>query len=152
MISIDLSKTPSLRFLIYLLALFPGLFFLLSIAVGDPQLAKTNIEQVDQVHPFPSYGLLLILVGSGFVIGEAFVLLSWLVVTVLTAIYRALSAAFRKLFGGARINMWFAKVQGIPLNKNLAVRILGRLIFLARGGQTDSEDAQAIRFCLAAAT
>jgi hypothetical protein len=78
MINVDLSKATSPRFFVYLLALFPGLFFLLSVVVGNPQLAKAAIQQMNGVYPFPPYGLLLILVGSGFVIGDALILFSWL--------------------------------------------------------------------------
>jgi hypothetical protein len=152
MINLDLSKAPSLRILIYLLALIPGLFFLLCLAVGDPRLAKTTIEQIDGVYPVSPFGLLLILAGSGLVIGQAFILLSWLVESVLAAIYRALRAAFRKLFGGQRLYRWVASHQRIPPAKTgIAIRALQELHLRARGGRGDSEYAGALRLCLAAA-
>jgi len=151
MISFDLSKAPSLRFFVYLLALFPGLFFLLSVAVGNPQLAKTTIQQIAAVYSFPPYGLLLILVGSGFVIGQGIVLLSWLIEMILANAYRAPGAAFRKLFGAQWLYRWFGKHQGIPPNPSFVIRTLGKLIFLARAGELDPLDARAVRWCLAAA-
>lgn len=153
MINIDLSKVPSLRLLVYLLALIPGLFFLFSVAAGNPQVAKTTIQQINGVYPVPPFGLLLIFVGAGFVIGQALILLSWLIELTLTGIYRTPRAVFRMIFGQLWLYKWFGRHQKIPPAKSsLGVRTLGKLIFLARVDKPDPPDARAVRWCLAAAT
>lgn len=152
MISIDLSKMTPPRFLVYLLSLIPGLFFLFSVTLGNPGLTKTNIEQIEWVYPLPPYALLLVLVGSGFVIGQAFVQLSWLIEQVLAGLYCLSSATFRKLFGGHRFYRWFAEYQEMPQKTNFRVRALRKLMILATSPGLDTPDAQAVRWCLAAAT
>lgn len=152
MISIDLSKAPSLRILLYLLALLPGVFFLSSVAFAAPQLAKVAIENIKGVYPFAPYALFLIFLGMGFVVGQAFIVLSWLTETILFALYRLPRASFRNVFGGNALYRWFGKHQGMPPRRDFATRAIGKLIFLARGTQVDSSDAQAMRWCLMAAT
>ena len=157
MISLDLSKTPSVRLFVYLLALFPGLFFLLSVALGDPELARTAIKEIEGIHPTPSYVLLVLLLGCGLAIGEAFVLVAWIVQMVLANLYRASRAAcrtvFRKSLGGPKVYSWFGNFQGMPPKQTRLVRFVGKMIFLARAtGKSPSQDEISVRFCLSAAT
>lgn len=147
-----MSKMSTPRALIYLLALFPGLFFLSSVAVGNPQLARTTIEGIKGIYPFASYALVVIFVGTGFVFGQGLVLSAWLAELVIFSAVRLPRIAYRGLFGSNWLYKWFAKRQGTPPSTNRAVRALGKMIFLARSVPTDSTDAKAVRFCLAAAT
>jgi len=151
MVQVDLSKVSAPRFLVYLLSLFPGLFFLVSVGLGNPQLAKTAIDRIYEVHHFPAYSFWFLLVGSGFVIGQAFVLLSWLIEVILAGVYRAPRAVFRKVLGGLWLYRWFGKFQGIPPRRTRTVRALGWLIFRARVGDADPEGARRARACLGAA-
>jgi hypothetical protein len=54
-----------------------------------------------------------------------------LIVMVLTGIYRAPRAAFRKLFGEQWLYNWFGRHQGMPPKTSVAFRTLGKLIFPA---------------------
>jgi hypothetical protein len=152
MIHLDLSKPPSLRLFVYLLALFPGLFFLMSIALGNPPLAKSAIQQVAGIYPFSPYVLALILVGAGFAIGQAASLLAWLIELALIGLYHLPRVAFRKIFGGTWLYVWFAKFQGMPPKNTFVVRTLGKIIQSARMEPPDTAEARAMRFCLMAAT
>ena len=152
MIHLDLSKPPSLRLFVYLLALLPGIFFLTSVALGNPPLGKSAIQQISGIYPFPSYGLVLILLGVGFAIGEAVTILSWLIELVLIGVCRLPPAAFRKLFGGQRLYIFFGKYQGVPPKNTVIIRILWKLIQAARTQPPDTQEAKSVRFCLVAAT
>lgn len=151
MINIDLSKTPSLRFFVYLLALIPGLFFLVSAAFGDPAQAEAVIRLVTHLYAFPSYVLLFLAFGSAFVIGQTFVLSSWMLEMFSTALVRLPKAAFRKIFGANWLYRWFGKHQGVPPKRTIFVKVLSRLILLARTMDADPADARAVRTCLGAA-
>lgn len=151
MINIDLSKTPSLRFLVYLLALIPGLFFLASIALGNPVLGGALTKELAKVYSLPQYAALFLALGSGFVFGQAFVLLSWMIETFLITLVRLPKAIFRKAFGANWLYRWFGKYQGIPPKRTIPVRILSRLIFSARAMDADPADARVVRACLGAA-
>jgi hypothetical protein len=157
MINIDLSKMPSLRFLTYLLSLFPGLFFLLSVAIADPASSKPIITEIESLYSVPPYGLLVMLLGAGFVCGHAITTLAWFLEMLLVSTYlfirRVLRSLLRWTLAGQKVYEWFSKYQGIPPRRNLFVRNLGRLIMLARTlhETPDSPDLQAVRWCLHAA-
>ena len=151
MINIDLSKTPSLRFFVYLLALVPGLFFLVSVALGNPSLAEALIKETGHLYPIPPYAALFLSLGAAFVIGQAFVLSSWMLETALTILIRLPKAVFRRVFGANWLYRWFGKHQGMPPNRTLFIRALGKLIFFARMTDINPADARAVRACLGAA-
>jgi uncharacterized membrane protein YciS (DUF1049 family) len=152
MINIDLSKTPALRYFVYLHSFFPGLFFLVSVAIGNPGFARFMINRVEAVHPISPYALLALLLAAGFVIGQAIVLLAWLIETTLAFFYRLPKKIHRKLFGNRRVYVWFAKLQGMPPKTTRLIRLVGRVIFSARGDEPYSEDSKATWYCLTAAT
>lgn len=152
MINIDLSKTPSLRFFVYLLALIPGLFFLVSIALGNPLLAEGLIKEVGHLYPVPPYLALFLSLGSAFVIGQAFVLSSWLLAWLLTTLIRLPKAVFRKVFGANWLYRWWGKHQAIPPKRTaLFVRTLRGLNMFARKVDADPADARLVRMCLGVA-
>ncbi|MDE3063454.1 MAG: hypothetical protein KGJ51_10385 [Acidobacteriota bacterium] len=152
MINIDLSKAPSLRFALYLLSIIPGLLFLVSIALGNPRMASAVIDDVEKLYPgSPTYVALFLLLGSAFVIGQAFVLSAWLLETCITSLIRLPRAVFGKVFGAQWLYMWFGKYQGVPPKRTVAVRALGRMIFLARTMGSEPADARVVRTCLGAA-
>ncbi len=91
MINVDLSKGLYLRPLLYLLALFPGLFFLLSFALADPWTAKQIVGELSGVFSLPLYALSLILTGAGLVVGEAFILVAWALEMAISAILKAVT-------------------------------------------------------------
>lgn len=156
MIHVDLSKTPSLRAFVYLLALFPGMIFLSSVALGNPALAGAAVEQVRKIYPFPPYGLAIVLLGAAFVIGQGFILFCWMLEMLLRALYQVARAgllkALRRVFCRQQFSQWFAKYQGVPPRTSLSVRVLNKLMALASVGPTTSPEAQAAWSCLVAAT
>ncbi|MGA2338928.1 MAG: hypothetical protein ABSF75_03455 [Terracidiphilus sp.] len=152
MINIDLSKGLYLRPLLYLLALFPGLFFLLSVALADPGHAKLIIGDLTGIVSLPLYALSLILAGAGLIIGEAFILVAWTLEMALAVLYKAPRAIFRKLLGAQRVCRWFASIQGVPPKQNTSQRLLSRWIMAARtDGDDQSPDAKAAWWCVIAA-
>src|ERR1700734_1964217 len=151
MIHIDLSKVSAPRFLVYLLSLFPGLFFFLSVGAGNPQLAKATIDRIYEVHHFPAYSFWFLLVGSGFVVGQAFVLLAWLVEMILTGAYCTPQTLFRMVFGARWLSRWFVRVRGVPPRRTWAVRVLGWCIYRATRPASDPQHARRARSCLGAA-
>jgi hypothetical protein len=152
MIHVDLSKVSSLRPLVYMLALFPGLFFLVSVALGNPCLAKAAIQQVEEVNPLPPYALLILLLVSALVIGQAFVLASWILEMLIIFVIRLPKATFRKIFAANWIGRWLAKHQAAPPGKSpLPVRAVAKLNFLAYSMDADPADARVVRGCLGAA-
>ena len=152
MLSIDLTKAFSHRFLVYLLALFPGSFFLMSIAMGNPILAKGIISRLEGIYPIPAFALSLLLLGSAFFIGMTFVILSRLLELLLSGFFLLGRFAYRKLLGTQAVYVWFGKFQGTPPKATLVSRVVGKLIFLARAGEIDTPDRKSVRWCLAAAT
>lgn len=152
MINIDLSKAaPSLRLLIYLLSMIPGLFFLVSVALGDPVLAGKVIKEVGSIYPVPPYVALCLSLGSALVIGHTFVLLAWMLEMILISLFRMLKPAFRRLFGAKWLYEWHGRNQGIPPKQTPFFRILGTLIRVARAPRFDHPDAVRVRACLGAA-
>jgi hypothetical protein len=76
MIKIDVSNVIPKRLGTYLLGIIPGLLFELSIAFGDPHLARQMIDRAKQIYPFQPYGLLILFVASCLVVGQTFFALS----------------------------------------------------------------------------
>lgn len=156
MIHIDLSKPGSLRSLIYLLGLFPGLFFLSSVAVGNALLAQTAVAHLKTVYPFPPYGLALILMGLALLIGQATILLSWMIDMLLRVLYRILrflmSKLVQKVVAWKGFVNWFAKFQGNPPKHPLIARLVGKLMAFPIAKSIPDQQTLATWDCLVAAT
>jgi len=75
MIRIDLGRLLPIGVLAHLLALIPGFFFLVCIALGNSYPAAQLAAQLQFVVPFGPFGTLFIAVFLAFVLGTAFVLL-----------------------------------------------------------------------------
>jgi len=152
MINVDLSKVPSLKITVYLLALFPGLFLLVSIALGNPKAAESMVSGLENNFSLKQRDLLPLLLGAGFAFGHALILLSWWVESIVILGYRCLWKIYRKIVGSQRVYVWFSKFQGVPPRRNLLTRLLGKFIFTARIGDHYLADSRAVRACLGVAT
>jgi hypothetical protein len=137
--------------IVYLLAMSPGMFFMCSVAIGNIYLAKFFIQRLNELYSFPPYVILLIFIGFGFIIGQAFIMLSWLFEMVLFQSYRLPRKVFRKIFGGPWLYKWLGNHQAFPPNRNFLVSLLSKLVFRARVEEVDDPDAKSVRWCLAAA-
>jgi hypothetical protein len=132
MIKVDLSNLVPKRLGAYLLGIIPGLLFGMSLALGDPELARRMIDRARQIYPFPPYGLVGLFTGSCFVIGETLLLLSWFAALLITLAYWFRRYFVRVTFGSDWLYRLLGLVQGMPPKRNIAIRALSRIIFWAR--------------------
>jgi len=132
MIKIDVSNAIPKRLGVYLLGIIPGLLFELSIAFGDPHLAKLMIDRAGQIYPFKPYALLILFVGSCLVVGQTFFLLSWFVDLLINFAYGFTRYLIRATFGSDWLYRVFGKLQGIPPKRNIVVKSLSRMVMWGR--------------------
>jgi len=133
MIKIDLSKAILPRLGTYLLGIIPGMFFESSIAIGNPHFAASVISRVREIYPFGPYALLALFLASSLLIGQGFFLTAWIADLLITFAFLLWRNAIRVTLGSQWLYRCFGKLQGIPPKQNIFIRMLGRLIFWARG-------------------
>jgi hypothetical protein len=141
MIKLNISSLIPRRLAIYLLGIIPGALFHLSVAFGDPDLARHMIERAKQAYPFEPYALFILLVLSCLVVGQTFFLLSWFADIFLSILYQLKRYFVRTTFASWWMYKWFGKLQGIPPKRNLFIRSLSWLIFRARTDRRESQRA-----------
>lgn len=151
MIKVDLSKVVSPRFGLYLLGLIPGVFFELSVAVGNPHSTASLIGSLREIFPFGPYALLLLFVASSLFIGSGFFVAAWIVQLLISLGFQLWRYGIRATFGSQWMYHWFAKMQGMPPRRSVFIRLLSWLIFWARGREVFTE-ARPVLKCLNAAT
>ena len=151
MLKIDISKTFSPRFGIYLLAIIPGLFFVSSVAIGNPHLAASLISRVREIYPFGPYGLLFIFVASALLIGQAFIVMAWIVDVLIALAFVASRYALKITFASRWLYHAFGKLQGSPPKRNIFIRLLSSVIFWGRSREFAVKARPVVR-CLHVAT
>jgi len=123
-----------------------------SVGFGSPSRAGAVTKEVGNLYHGPQYLTLFLALGCAFVIGQAFVLSSWLLGVLLTNLIIAPGAIFRMVFGTHWLYRWYGKHQGMPPNRAISTRVVGKLIFLARDWRrAEPANARVIRTCLGAA-
>lgn len=132
MIKIDVSNAIPKRFGAYLLGIIPGLLFELSIAFGDPHLARLMIDRVEQIYAFKPYALLILFVVSCLVVGQTFFLLSWFADLLINSVYGFTRYFIRATFGSDWLYRTFGKLQGTPPTRNIFIRSLSRMVMWGR--------------------
>lgn len=70
---LDLSRLLLSNRLIYVLALLPGLFFLIAIAIGNPAVASSLTTRLQTALPFGHYATLFVGLFLAFLIGATFI-------------------------------------------------------------------------------
>ncbi|MGA2200447.1 MAG: hypothetical protein ABSD89_15025 [Halobacteriota archaeon] len=132
MIKIDVSNAIPKRLGTYLLGIIPGLLFELSIAFGDPRLARLMIDRAEQIYAFKPYALLILFVVSSLVVGQTFFLLSWFAGLLINSVYGFKRYFIRVTFGSDWLYRTFGKLQGIPPKRNVFIRSLSRMVTWGR--------------------
>jgi hypothetical protein len=151
MIKVDVSKVIPPRLATYLLGAIPGLFFEVSVAVGDPQYAALLISRLRGVYPFGPYALLVLLLASGLLIGQGFVVMAWMADLLITYSIPLWHYAFRITLGSDWLYRYAAKLQGTaPKPKGFAHSLM-RLTSWARWREFSS-GAKPVLKCLHVAT
>ena len=79
MLNLDLSKAIPRTTLSYLTALIPGLFFAISILLGNPEFVGYHLERAQHYIPLRPYLQLAIALFLAFIVGSAFMLLVGLI-------------------------------------------------------------------------
>jgi hypothetical protein len=131
-IKLDVSKAVSSRSLVYLLGLFPGLLFEVSIALANPTLAERAVDRIKHIYPAPNYLIMILLIASGFVFGQAFIQLAWMADWVVGVIYRMYIFSIRRTFGSWRAYQWLGKLQQKFPKRPLLIRIYSNIVFAVR--------------------
>lgn len=90
MLNLDVSKAIPRTALIYLTALIPGLFFEVSILLGNPELVGHHLAKTQQAIPLSPYLQLVIALFLAFIVGTAFMLFVGLIQLVLCYLHRLL--------------------------------------------------------------
>jgi len=75
MIKVDISKAVPATAFNYLAAFIPGLFFEISILLGNPAVVRHLVEQSRIGYPLGYYTSLAIALVLGFIIGNGFMFL-----------------------------------------------------------------------------
>ncbi len=150
-IKIDVSKAVPPRLFTYLLGLFPGLLFEISIALANPALAQHSIDRLKQIYPAQAYLLVILFVVSGFVFGQAFVQLAWIVNLIVGGAYRFFRVAVRSTFGSIKAYQWLGELQQKFPKRPFPVRLYSRLVLAARMPER-WQQAQPVLRCLHAAS
>lgn len=132
MIKIDLSKAVHPRFALYLLGLIPGLFFQLSISVGNPHFVVSVMDRLREIYPFGPYALLTLFIASSLFVGSGFFLAAWIVQRLVFLGVGLWRFVIRATFGSQWLYRRFSKLQGNPPKQTVFIRLLSKLIFWAR--------------------
>jgi hypothetical protein len=131
MIKIDASTLIPKRLGPYLLSIVPGCFFEMTMAFGDPTLARGLIDQVRQVYPFQGYMLLIIFAISCFFVGQTFYYLAWFFDWSIDISYRSMRfAIFHLTLGSDWLYRGMGRWQG--MRPRPSARYLWRPIMWAR--------------------
>ena len=152
MIKIDLSHAVPRALGTYLLGIAPGLLFELSLALGDPPLARLMIDRAKQIYPFQPYALLILFTGSCLVIGQTFLILSWSTSVLIGSAYAFKRNFVPATFGSDWLYRAFGRLQGIPPKRNIFIRSLSRMVFWGRGRRFAFEVRPVLRCQRLAAT
>jgi hypothetical protein len=151
MIKFDFSRAFSARMVAYLAGLIPGLLFEVSVAISEPETARSIITGIGKVFPFPPYAVLVLFIASGFVIGHVFMQLAWFAELLLGAGYWAWQFGIRITFGSHAFYKWLAKIQQPPNKRGVLVRLFSWAIFAARTPKR-FETARPVMKCLGLAS
>jgi hypothetical protein len=112
MVKVDLSKFLPTSALRHLAALIPGLFFLISIALGNIQLAAQLSSELQFTFPFGQFALIFVALFLAFVIGSASINLVML-------IQHLVRIAYKPYF---LLRSWIREEVFLPyLNRRLSV-------------------------------
>lgn len=156
-VKVDLSKVLSPRLAVYLLGTIPGMFFEASVVIGAPETAGSILTKIEHIFssqpyaPLPPYIILICFIASGFVLGNVFVQLAWLVELLLSSAYWAWQSGIRITFGSYTFYKWLAKIQQPPAKRGLLVSLYSRAVFAARAPKRYGK-AQPVMRCLDVAT
>jgi hypothetical protein len=88
MLNLDVSKAVPRTALIYLTALIPGLFFEVSILLGNPELIGNHLAKTQHAIPLSPYLQLAIALFLAFIVGNAFMLFVALIQLLLCYLHR----------------------------------------------------------------
>ena len=147
MIKIDVSRAIPPRLGTYLLGIIPGMFFEVSVAIGDPHLAASVVSRVREIYPFGPYALIVLFLASCLLVGQGFFIAAWISDLLITSAFALWRYAIRSTFGSQWLYRRFAKLQGIPPKQNTFIHLLSRVIFWAREREFSIE-ARPVLKCL----
>ena len=147
MIKIDVSRAIPPRLGTYLLGIIPGMFFEVSVAIGDPHFVASVVSRVREIYPFGHYALLVLFIGSCLLVGQGFFLAAWIADMLMAFTFVLWRYAIRSTFGSQWLYRRFAKLQGIPPKQNTFIHLLSRVIFWAREREFSIE-ARPVLKCL----
>lgn len=128
MIKIDLSSMVPKQGGALLLGLIPGLLFEFSLAFGEPEFAHQMLNRAAQVYAFPPYALVILFMFSCLVCGQALFLIAWIAYLIFEFTYGSTRFFHRFVSGSDWLYRLFGKLQGIPPNRNLFIRLLSRFV------------------------
>ncbi|MGC0779024.1 MAG: hypothetical protein WCD68_17625, partial [Candidatus Acidiferrum sp.] len=88
MLNLDVSKAVPRTALVYLTALIPGLFFEVSILLGNPELVGNHLAKTQHAIPLSPYLELAIALFLAFILGNAFMLFVGLIQLLMCYMHR----------------------------------------------------------------
>lgn len=97
MLNVDVSKAIPRSTLAYLTALIPGLFFEVSILLGNPELVSDHLTKTQHAIPLSPYLQLAVALFLAFIVGNAFMLFV-AVIQYLLCFFHALRLMLREEF------------------------------------------------------
>ena len=121
MIKIDVSRAIPPRLGTYLLGIIPGMFFEVSVAIGDPHLAASVVSRVREIYPFGPYALIVLFLASCLLAGRVF-RRCWISDLLIAPHLRCGDTQY-----GGRLGLMafrrFAKLRGIPPEQNTFIHL-----------------------------
>ena len=138
MIKVDLSNVVPRRVGTYLVAILPGLVFIISIALGDPGVIHHLLDRLRETYSLSPYALLFLFTFSSFVVGQTFFLAAWFVEVALVFVYRLPGFCMKITFGSHWMYKLLGKAQRKGPNRNAFLRVFSWLIFRARTDRRES--------------